>query len=453
MAEGLSHLIGQIHREAYSGKTDRELLQLFVQQPRDEAAFEVLVKRHGGMVWGVCRRIVGDHHDAEDAFQAAFLCLARKANQLGQPDLLCNWLHGVARNLAWKVKAKKLQQRAKEESAKERQAVTRQDRSASEADVREWREVLDAEIDRLPVKYRTLLIQYDLEGKPLKELAAQRKCPLGTIKGELARARERLRNRLLKRGLTLSGSVLAGLSAGETASAAPPELAAATAKGVALWMTSGNAVAGTFSAKVIALTEEMMRGLLMSKIKIIVGTLAAAVFVFGSTGGYLTWGAGKAAEDKPTHKPANQPAKVQTPVADEQPKEEPKLSLFKMEPLAADPKDDELRKLLKECYNAALAEAARLDERVTAGKDTPDRVTNVVLRLRHVGLELFDDPKEKLAFLQKVVELTKHVENVFQMRYNGGSAVIQDLACARYYRADAEIALLRLKRTLGEKPK
>src|SRR5262249_7611245 len=163
-------------------------------------------------------------------------------------------------------------------------AVARQEhRSASEEAAREWREVLDAELNRLPTRYRALLIQCDFEGKTMQEAADLLGRPVGTVKGQLSRAREMLRKRLVERGLTTAASALAGWLAEEAASAAPAALVAATVKGIAAWAAGEATAAGAFSVSVVALTEEMMRSLLMSKIKFMVAVLAA-VLVLGSAG-------------------------------------------------------------------------------------------------------------------------------------------------------------------------
>src|SRR5262249_32038106 len=213
--------------EAHGELSDGQLLALFGRQGQS-AAFEELVRRHSAMVFGVCRRVAGNHHDAEDAFQAAFWVLARKAKagQIGRPDAPPGWLYGVAYNVARKARAKGVQRREKE-----RAAVARQEEQPAPEAAREWREVLDAELSRLPARYRTLLIQCDLEGKTMQEAAQLRGCPVGTVKGQLSRAREMLRKRLVKRGLTTAGSALAGWLAEEAASAAPPPLGAPPGQG------------------------------------------------------------------------------------------------------------------------------------------------------------------------------------------------------------------------------
>jgi len=136
-------------------------------------------------------------------------------------------------------------------------------------------------------------------------------------------------------------------------------------------------------------------------------------------------------------------------LAESAPKEfEP--ALVQMKPLAADPKDDELHKLLKERFNAALGETQALYKRALAGVSNFESLFDAANRLKHAGLEAFDDPKEKIALLEKFIELAKHVEKISEVRQQAGKIGAEELYRMRYCRADAEIALLRLK---SEKPK
>jgi RNA polymerase sigma factor (sigma-70 family) len=452
MTDRLGPMMRQIQREAHGELSDGQLLALFGRQGQC-AAFEELVRRHGAMVFGVCRRVAGNHHDAEDAFQATFWVLARKAkaDQIGRPDALVGWLYGVAYNVARKAKAKGVRRREKESGAVARQ----EHRSASEEAAREWREVLDAELNRLPTRYRALLIQCDFEGKTMQEAADLLGRPVGTVKGQLSRAREMLRKRLVKRGLTTAASALAGWLAEEAASAAPAALVAATVKGIAAWAAGEATAAGAFSVSVVALTEEMMRSLLMSKIKFMVAVLAA-VLVLGSAGGYFAW-AGKPGPPSPTQQGTPPAPGDDKPgaggAAEPRPDDEPKefeVELLKMKPLAADPKDDELRKLLKERFNAALQEVQALYQLVEAGKANVDSLADAGRRLVHAGLEVYDDPKEQVALLQKYVALAKEAERIVDLRQQVGRVGVDEMHRARYFRADAEITLLRLKR---DKPK
>ncbi|MBV8430290.1 MAG: sigma-70 family RNA polymerase sigma factor, partial [Solirubrobacterales bacterium] len=173
------------------GLPDRELHRRF-QDQQDQAAFQALLRRHGPMVLGVCRRVLGDRHEAEDAFQATFLVLVRKAASVVPRDMVGNWLYGVARQTALKARATTARRRAREKQ------VTAMPEPAPER--RESRHdlqpLLDEELSRLPDKYRAVIVLCDLEGKTRKEVARQLGWPEGTVAGRLARARAVLAKRL-----------------------------------------------------------------------------------------------------------------------------------------------------------------------------------------------------------------------------------------------------------------
>jgi RNA polymerase sigma-70 factor (ECF subfamily) len=174
---------------------DGELLERF-RLRRDEASFAALVRRHGPMVLGVCSRILGNAHDAEDAFQVTFLVLAKKAGSLARPDLLANWLYGVAYRTARKARGRALRQGEHERQAE----VMARAQPDPQEPARELREVLDEELNRLPEKYRAPLVLCYLEGKTNEEAARQLGWPVGSMSARLARGRGLLRARL-KAGL------------------------------------------------------------------------------------------------------------------------------------------------------------------------------------------------------------------------------------------------------------
>jgi RNA polymerase sigma factor (sigma-70 family) len=196
---------------ATEGVTDRQLLECFVRQ-HDEVAFEALVQRHGPMVLAVCRRVLGAGQDADDAFQATFLVLVRRAASVGKPELLGNWLYGVAYRVARKLRAQAARRRL-HESAREAVAMPPPD-PADDASWRELRAVLDEELQHLPPKFQAPLVLCYLEGLTNEEAARRLGWPVGSISYRLARARELLRSRLAGRCRALSPAVFAGLLAG-----------------------------------------------------------------------------------------------------------------------------------------------------------------------------------------------------------------------------------------------
>jgi RNA polymerase sigma factor (sigma-70 family) len=155
-----------------AGLTDSQLLDSFVAE-RDEGAFETIVRRHGLMVMGVCRRILGSVHDAEDAFQAVFIVLARKAASIARKELLANWLFGVAQRTSLAARGKMARQRLHEIQVKDMpQSVAK-----APAPKGDWLPLLDAELSKLPDKYRIPIVLCDLEGRTRQESARQLKIP------------------------------------------------------------------------------------------------------------------------------------------------------------------------------------------------------------------------------------------------------------------------------------
>jgi RNA polymerase sigma factor (sigma-70 family) len=208
-------------------RTDAELLECFTGQ-KEEEAFAELVRRHGPLVLGVCRKLLRHEQDAEDAFQATFLVLARRAGSLYSAAVLPSWLYGVATRLAARIRTASSRRRAREVPLVD--PATPEPPPDSETD--DVAPVLHEEIGRLPEKYRVPLILCYLEGKTNEEAAQLLHCPPGTIFSRLARARERLRNRLKRRGLVLSTGVLATALATlprDARAAVPPQLALVTA--------------------------------------------------------------------------------------------------------------------------------------------------------------------------------------------------------------------------------
>jgi RNA polymerase sigma factor (sigma-70 family) len=178
--------------------TDAELLERFVASA-DASSFEVLIWRHGAMVLGLCRRILRDRHEAEDAFQATFLVFARKAGSIGQRRAVGCWLYKVAYRIALRLRASAAKRPTTAEAADDLPGLE----SADDGDWRDLRPVLDEEIARLPEKYRAAFVLCYLEGRTNEEAAIQLGCPKGTILSRLARGREWLRSRLTRRGVAL----------------------------------------------------------------------------------------------------------------------------------------------------------------------------------------------------------------------------------------------------------
>src|SRR5262245_14860990 len=270
----LGTLLRHIHKLAAGPRvaqwTDRQLLDDFTAR-RDEAAFTTLVARHGPMVLRVCRRVLGHEHDAEDAFQATFLVLARNAGSIHKRDSLANWLHGVAHRTA--LRAKRTAARRRNHEARLRQkkgTVPLSPKGQSPFSAPTWNEVqavLDEEIERLSEPLRAAFVLCVLEGKTVPEAAAELANKPGTVSSRLTRARQRLQRRLRRRGIQL-GTLLAVLSLAGTGQAAVPAALADAAVRSGLLVAAGESVAGVIPTHIAALTAGVTRAMLISKVKI-----------------------------------------------------------------------------------------------------------------------------------------------------------------------------------------
>ncbi len=254
---------------------DAQLLERFVTT-RDESAFELLVWRHAGMVFSVCRRVVQREQDAEDAFQATFLMLACKAGSISKRSALAAWLHRVAYRMALRARTGAIDRARHERQIGKVRASRIAPDPLSEAAQVELHRVLDEEVNRLPQKYQVPFVLCYLEGKTNEEAAEQLRCPTGTIVTRLARARQRLRSRLARRGLEVSAGTFAVVLtyAAEPMSARAALLDAAVRTGT---VTSVNqaAAAGVVTAEVAALTTGVSKAMMMTKLKIVVAFLWA----------------------------------------------------------------------------------------------------------------------------------------------------------------------------------
>jgi RNA polymerase sigma factor (sigma-70 family) len=262
---------------------DDELLGRFLAGHRDEsaeAAFAALVDRHGPMVLGVCRRVLGDRHEAEDAFQATFLVLARKAGAIARREQLANWLHGVASRTALDARARSDRRRAREQRAFAMSAAGAVPDDAAEHG--ELRAALDEELARLPASYRGAVVLCELDGLSRHAAARRLGIPEGTLSSRLARAKDLLRHRLTRRGLAPSAMALdAALSREARALILPPSLAGSTIH-AATCVAAGASLAEAVSASVVTLTQGVLHTMLLAKIKgIALGLAAAAVVTTG----------------------------------------------------------------------------------------------------------------------------------------------------------------------------
>ncbi|HEV3164969.1 MAG TPA: RNA polymerase sigma factor, partial [Isosphaeraceae bacterium] len=381
-------------REAeYRGKTamtDAQLVEQFATQ-RDEAAeeaFEVLIARHGPMVLGVCRHMLGNTHDAEDAFQATFLVLMRKAGTIRVEESLGNWLYGVAYKVAARARAGVVQRHWHESRSAAMTSAT----SDGEPTLRDLEPILHEELNRLPTKYRAPVVLCYLEGLTHDEAAERLGWPLGTVKGRLARARDLLRGRLSRRGITRSAGLVLALFAPEATSSAMPEgLAKLTARAAMQTSTAEAAAAGAASTPAAALADAVVRAMVVAKVKIAVAVVMAV--------GAVTIGA-----DLPPILPPR--AQAQEALADDVPGPAPEAAIAPAEgnsAIEADhvPARDEQRTSAVPIAESPAALAAYNEARVRVGRD-PEAHVRLALwceahglqaeRLKHLAIALLNDP-------------------------------------------------------------
>jgi RNA polymerase sigma factor (sigma-70 family) len=265
------------------GVPDAELLERFVRA-RDEAAFELLVWRHGKAVLATCRRVLRDAHEAEDAFQATFLLLARRAGSIGRRAAVGGWLRKVAYRVALEARSRRVRRQAHEQARAGRSAGVSADDPVDEAIGRELRRVIDEEVGRLVEKYRTPFVLCYYEGKSNAEAARALGCPVGTVESRLTRARARLRARLARRGV--SAALLAdGVGRGTAWAAVPDGLVGATARAAARY-AAGRPAAGLVSVEAATLAEGVLRTMILSKLTVVTA-VALAVGVAGVAAGVL----------------------------------------------------------------------------------------------------------------------------------------------------------------------
>jgi RNA polymerase sigma factor (sigma-70 family) len=287
-----------------AGLSDADLLHAFLSR-HDEAAFAALVRRHGPMVLGVCRRVLGHVQDAEDAFQATFLLLARKGGSVRKRPALAGFLYGVAYRLALGLRRSARRRRAHERRAK---AVSPRD-PAAELDWREVQTLLGEAIEQLPELYREAFVLCHLEGRGRAEVARLLGIEEGTVSSRLDQARKRLQRRLAARGVTLT-AVLAGLVLAQPAArgAVPATLLATTVR-AGVTLAAGREAAGAVAPAVAGLLEGACRGTAAGRLR----GGAALVVVLGLLAGGAGLVARPAAQDRPADGDGGRPAAAAAP--------------------------------------------------------------------------------------------------------------------------------------------
>jgi RNA polymerase sigma factor (sigma-70 family) len=334
--------------------TDGQLLARYLRQ-RDEGAFAALLRRHGPMVWGVCRRLLVDTHAAEDAFQASFLVFLRKAASIRRPELLAPFLYGIAQRTALKARSLRARQKIREGPL-----FVESPAADAAPGWNELRPVLDEELGRLPDKYRLPLILCYLQGQSYSQAAQALGWAAGTVSGRLARARVLLRTRLVRRGLVLSASSLAlWLTEAARAEMLPDGLA----------QTSVEVALGAASPQAITLSKGVLQAMLMSKLKI-TGAVVLAIALMGGGAGVTTQ------RFLAAHVAAGSDAIVATPLGaaelradDPPPLPKKKKDATKNQPPSAKSPDGKLVAVANEKLIALVDAASQKEVRRMAGHD------------------------------------------------------------------------------------
>ena len=288
-----------LRRGASSALSDGQLVDRFLGPAGEtsEQAFEALVTRHGPMVLRVCQQVVGNRHDAEDAFQAVFLVLARSGGSVRRQESVASWLYGVSLRVAARFRKGQIRRRVEHQSDDDLDAVEAQVLDGA-ARWNESAEIVHQEVGRLAEKYRGPIVLCYLEGLTHDQAAARLKWPVGTVRSRLSRGRDRLRGRLVRRGVT-APSVLGPLAAwlgaevGTTAQAAaltrailpavPASLVASTVRSASLLVSGKTATVAVYSASSLALTREVLRTMAIKRITVAAWALIpAGVVVFAA---------------------------------------------------------------------------------------------------------------------------------------------------------------------------
>jgi RNA polymerase sigma factor (sigma-70 family) len=430
MASGPLRTVIQLIRRATlpddAASSDGALLRRFVAR-RDDSAFAVLVERHGPMVLGVCRRVLKNPSDVEDAFQAAFIVLACKARSITRPEVLASWLYRVAYRVALRCRVEVAARRERQASAEEASAVP----AVPEVDWADLRRVLDAEIDRLPEKYRIPVVLCYLEGMTNDEAARRLGCAKGTICSRLAWARERLRTRLTRRGVTLTAGLLASVLTPDLLSASVPAPLIGLATDRATSFLLGQTMASAAPTAAAALAKGVLRAMFLARLRTVIVLLSVLGLLGAGVGmvAPLLWAgampppAGEVAHDGAKQQDLPQPAAA-----------------------GDDKARQKLADLLKERRDVAAMVFDHTWKRILGGQGVPDNhLFLAALRLHDSELDLCRARADHIKACEAHLQRMKEIETVSRAQERAGKILPALAALAVYYRLDAEIRLEREK--------
>jgi RNA polymerase sigma factor (sigma-70 family) len=424
---------------AIGGADDADLIARFCQR-RDEvaeAAFRVLVERHGPMVVRVCRQVLGDGHAAEEAAQAVFLVLARKAGSIRVGRTVAPWLYGVARRVAARANVRAAARSAREDRVARAVAAERNDVETSPVPAAaEW-EAIHEEVGRLPERYRKPVVLCYLEGQTYEEAARLIGCPVGTVRVRLARARDRLRERLTRRGfgperVASAGCLLDGMAPGVPRCGAGIGWVDATVHAAQVYVTGRVAAAGVVPALALALGDETVRTLAMSQWKLVLfglatlGATSAAVVLAGGWGGQerSARGQGGATAQAPPSKKAPSPA---------------------IKPLAG-PVEVVLPKQAERRLNAARQRVDAQRAYYEEGRITIDRFIQAVQLMHEAEIELAATREQRIIAAQIHMDRLQELLDREQAELKIGRGTVADVAEAALAREIAAVELVKAHR-------
>ena len=266
-----------------AGLGDGQLLERYLTSG-DETAFEALVDRHGPMVLGLCRRMLRDPRDIEDAFQATFLVLVRSAGAIRDRSFVSTWLYRVAHRVARQARSHAIRRRHGEIPVANLEASTSVSEPPEAADLRELGPVLDEELSRLPENYRAPLVLCYLKGRTHDQAAEELRWPVGTVRSRLARGRDLLRKRLTRRGYAPMAAILGtgpGLPAGLPIEIVPPILTSATVRAALAFSSTRGIPAGAAATSMLTLTQGVLATMRLARWK----WIGLALFATGLSAG------------------------------------------------------------------------------------------------------------------------------------------------------------------------
>ena len=425
-----------------AGLTDGELIERFRagEDEGSERAFEALVTRHGPMVLCVCRSILNDPVDLHDAFQATFLVLARRANAIRNRDAVGSWLYGVALRVAARGRVSSIRRQIRN-----RRSIAAAGAGSPELSLEASIERDDAaatvhqEVNRLPEKYRAPVVLCYLEGLTHDEAAARLKWPVGTVRSRLSRARDRLRGRLTRRGVTAPSTLgpLAAFflsdAAASTAAAAfplPAHLATSVARLATRFAIGQPASTGSLPAAALGMAQGVLTTMMLKKLTI-AGCVVLSLGVATAGGGALLIRPSRAQDPKPG------PAGTQTPTHE----------LFVVQAAKLIDADPQLEKLLAAAKQRVEAQRAYYEE----GRITVDRFIDSLERLQKILLIGAKTDAERIEIRQRHVSILAEIENREDAEIKVGRGTIADLSEARQRHLEAEYEMKNVNKEAAEK--